>query len=363
MKILLLANSNSPHTRKWVSGLLARGIDVALFSFGIPNDEFYSQRNVMVSTPRNDNDGVTTFGKLGYLKSLPQIGRLIGRFSPDIIHAHYATSYGLMSVLSRHKKVCVSVWGSDVYEFPRLGYVNERILRFILKRADMIFSTSFDMARETAKFSEKKIRVIPFGINLSEYPGEMMNKETDGVIRFATSKSLSPIYNIPLVVSTFLEFKNLHPSESLELHVAGDGIEMPLCKSIAEAEIDKSVFFCGRLAADDMPRFYNGKDVLINVPDTESFGVSILEASAAGLAVIATRAGGIPEVVQDGVTGFLIEKVDIEHILEAMTNLFNNRSSIADFGKAGREFVMKHYDFEICLDQQLMYYHRLLNEN
>ena len=120
MKILLLADANSSHVQKWAIGLVNLGVEVALFSFNRAQYDWYSQvKNLhIVYQPEANSDSISVFQKLGYLLHLSRLKKAIDLFRPDIIHAHYASSYGLLGALSNFHPFLISVWGSDVYNFP-----------------------------------------------------------------------------------------------------------------------------------------------------------------------------------------------------------------------------------------------------
>jgi glycosyltransferase involved in cell wall biosynthesis len=83
-----------------------------------------------------------------------------------------------------------------------------------------------------------------------------------------------------------------------------------------------------------------------SISDGESFGVAALEAAATGLPVVATRVGGVPEVVIDGITGILVERKDAEKLADALKRLIDNSDLRRKMGLAGRKYVEEHYRWE-----------------
>lgn len=359
MKVLFLSDAASPHTRKWLSGLKNRGLDVTLFSLTPNDDDFYKKLNIPLTALSHNAGTNRIVHKLLYFRSLPVIRKMARAFSPDIVHAHYASSYGLLGSLTVKGAYCISVWGSDVYAFPKGGWIYRYLLGFSLNRADLLFSTSNNMALETFKYTKNRIEVIPFGIDLTAFSMKERILKKEEPIRFASAKSLVPIYNVSIVVSAFRKLQALHPTTKMELHIAGDGPEKKKCEQLAGEELDRTVFFEGRIIPEKMPDFYRSKHVLVNIPETESFGVSILEASASGLAVIATRAGGIPEVLNHNQTGLLLDHIDEDKVTEAMDYFVADTERIRQFGLNGRAYVEENYDFEACLDKQIEQYQKL----
>jgi glycosyltransferase involved in cell wall biosynthesis len=359
MKVLFLSDAASPHTRKWLSGLKRRGLDVALFSLTPNYDDFYEELDIPLKALSYNAQTGRIAHKLLYFKSLPVIRKMSATLSPDIVHAHYASSYGLLGSLAVKGTYCISVWGSDIYAYPRAGVLYRKLLEHTLGRANLLFSTSDDMASETALYTKNQIEVIPFGINLAAFPMRKDALEKDEPIRFASAKSLKHIYNVPIVVTAFRKLQALRSKVKMELHIAGDGPEKEKCERLAGEELERTIFFSGRIIPEKMPGFYRDKHVLVNIPETESFGVSILEASASGLAVIATRAGGIPEVVSHGETGLLLDHINEVEVSEAMDYFVADTERIRQFGLNGRAYVEENYDFETCLDKQIEQYKKL----
>ena len=155
MRILLLTDSNSSHSRKWALGLAARGISIGVFSISSPAEDWYSASGIDMFVPLKFKQGVFSSGlfqKMRYLRLVGHLQKVIRTFKPDLIHAHYASSYGLLGALSRFHPLVTSVWGSDVYDFPKVSVFHKAVLKFNLKRCDQVLSTSKVMALETEQY-------------------------------------------------------------------------------------------------------------------------------------------------------------------------------------------------------------------
>lgn len=362
MKILVLSDMNTSHTQKWVTGLREKNVDVFVFSLLPVND---ASKAIYEGVPFETLNYKRTRHKLFkvfYLKALPTVRRLIRELKPDIVHAHYASSYGLIGALTGFKNLAVSVWGTDVYVFPKQSRLFEKILKFVLSKARRVFSTSNDMASETVSYYSGKPTVIPFGSDCELFrPGKQGKGQSP--LKFATAKSLKPIYNIPLAIRAFQKMANAFPDVDMELHIAGDGPEKSKCLAASEGKNSDKIFFHDNVSHADMPGFFSDKHVLINIPDSESFGVSVIEASASGLAVIVTNAGGLPEVVVHGETGYAIPSATLDHVCEAMRLLIEDRDKISEMGKKGRAFVLENYSAEISVSKQITAYREMISQN
>ena len=145
-KVLILADINSIHTQKWVKSLMC-DFDIFLCSID-PITEITHEIEEIVSFVKfytSQKRLSNSSNKLLFLKFYLQLIRIKKSFKPDIIHSHYATSYGLLGRLLFFKRFYISVWGSDIFEFPLKSTLHRIIIRFILQGAATLFSTSKTM--------------------------------------------------------------------------------------------------------------------------------------------------------------------------------------------------------------------------
>ena len=161
MNLLLFGHASSSHTYKWVRSV-ADGVNrILVLSLVAPRPGlFEALPNVSVEVLEQEvRKGVSPLSKIKYLRVLSEIRDRIRSFRPDVLHAHYASSYGLLGALTGFHPYVISVWGSDVYDFPRKSPLHRLVLRYSLSRADRILSTSRAMAGETGNYTGKPIEV------------------------------------------------------------------------------------------------------------------------------------------------------------------------------------------------------------
>ena len=141
--------------------------------------------------------------------------------------------------------------------------------------------------------------------------------------------------------------------------LAGEG---SLRKSLEETTIqlglNEDVRFLDFVS--DIPAFLNSVDIVVLPSLFEGLGVSVLEAMAAGKAVIASRVGGLPELVIDAATGFLVEPRDVAGLASALAKLASDRTLIRSMGQKGRERLEKNFTMEQMARQNEDYYYDLL---
>ena len=355
MRILLLANLNSTHTIKWAKSL-SKTHEVLIFGFSSPNPESQYELagiNFMSAGIKDDKTKVDySLQKFYYFYTIPKIRKIIKNFKPDLVHAHYATSYGLIGALSGFHPYIISVWGSDVYDFPFRSIFHRILLKHNLSKADIILSTSNVMAGQVGKFSSKKILVTPFGIDLNKFHknhNEKHHKKNELII--GTIKTLHEIYGIEYLIRAFKIVTERIPDKNLKLIIVGDGpLRSKLKKLSEELKINHLTLFAGKIPQDKVPEYLNIFDIYVALSLQESFGVAIIEAGACELPTVVSNVQGLTEVVEDGKTGYAVPPRDYLKAADAIEKLVLNENVRNEFGKNARKKIAEQYNWEKNVD-------------
>ena len=363
-RVLILSDSSSDHTKRWVKATAERGHKVALFSLNDMDADYYQNLEGVTLYAHNifgtlkDQKTNGTIEKLNYLKPYRALKRCIREFKPDIVHAHYATSYGLLGVLSGFHPLIISLWGSDAYLFPKVSWLHRKLLEFNLSRADRILSTSHCMAREISKYTDKKIFVTPFGVDENRFvPAKSKDEKKEFVI--GTVKALSAIYGIDTLIDAFAIVVRENPAMKLRLVIAGDGTERNnLEKQAQDLGLADKVTFLGRISNEDVAVLLSNLDVYVALSrsDSESFGVAAVEAMSCGVPVVVAAADGFKEVVPDMVAGYIVPKNDARAAADRISYLLNNRTIAKEMGEAGRKHVLDNYTWTSSVDTMMDIY-------
>ncbi|MCI0329330.1 MAG: glycosyltransferase [candidate division Zixibacteria bacterium] len=331
MKILYLAHSGSPHTQKWVRHFVQRGDEVHVASLG----------NAPIEGAILHPLWHPTGTKLDYLINSWSVRRLVRALKPDILHAHYATSYGYLGAGCNFHPFVITAWGSDVLEFPKSA-LKRKLLHSTLSKADGVTTAGKFLAGATEKLlgNRQKVILTPFGVDVETFQPRQKDKHKTIVI--GTTKSLEPVYGLEFLLRAFARLAR----NNIKILLVGDGSLRQKLKELAfELKIAEKVEFAGNAVHAEIPGYLQKVDILVNPSLRESFGVSVLEAQACEIPVIASDIGGLPEVVQDGVTGFLVPPTDVNALAEKIELLVSDESLRKRMGKGGREFVKKNYDW------------------
>lgn len=346
MRICYLSDANSIHTKKWCNFFVNKGYEVHVISLN-----YAEIKGVTVHSCNMELDKIrngSSFNKMSYIANVKKIKSFIAEIKPDILHAHYATSYGLFGALSGFKPYILSVWGSDVYDFPKGSFIKKKMLQYNLSKADVILSTSKVMAQETKKYTDKNIQITPFGvdINLFAPSSEKFNKDREKVI-VGTVKTLESKYGIEYLIRAFSIIRKDH--DNLYLEIAGEGTQkeflLNLCK---ELEISPYVKFLGFINQGTVVEAFNRFDIAVfpSILDSESFGVAAVEAQACGTPVIVSNVGGLPEATSPDVSSLVVEPKDVNGIAAAMERLVSDADLRIKMGRNGRKFAIDNYNVE-----------------
>jgi L-malate glycosyltransferase len=355
-RIMLLAPASSIHSCRWAHGLESVGHTVNLVShhplleaFNGPEKFEYTRLPVV--------------GKKGYFLNRSALKKIIQEWRPDILHAHFASGYGTLATLSNFKPRIVSVWGSDVYEFVDKSPLHHRLIRKVLRSATAVASTSETMGRRTSKISGlTSISVTPFGVDTDLFHPEF---KREGPWILGTVKTLAPKYGIDLLLRSFHELIMRAPDKNILLKIGGIGPDLKALRDLAHTlGIERKVEFLGAIPHSQVPHVLQSFDVFASLSraESESFGVSVIEAGACGLPVIVSDAGGLPEVVKDGFTGWIVKKGSTTGLAQIVLSkdLFN-RDRCQAIGKAARQHVENRYSWKKSLQTMNELYESVLN--
>jgi glycosyltransferase involved in cell wall biosynthesis len=369
MRIFILSDTDNIHTKRWISSLSQRGIEIFLFGLSSNDINYYAQfPNITVAKTGYTNNIKNiikngTFQKLTYLKAIKEIREHIKDFRPNILHAHYASSYGLLGALTGFHPYIISVWGSDVYDFPNVSWIHKQILKYNLSKADKILSTSHVMSKETQKYTAKSIQITPFGVDLSLFKKQCMELQNDDTFVVGNVKTLAPKYGIDVLIKAFKLVMDNNPDKKIRLEIVGEGPDKEKLQQLTkDLNIAEHVVFRGRIENHLLPAVYNAVSVFVSVSDSESFGVVAVEAMACECPVVVSDADGFREVVVDEKTGFLVPKRNVIATAEAIQKFIDDNTLRDKMGKKGRKRVKKLYDWEDNVDTMLKVYNKILNK-
>lgn len=366
MKIVLLSGLCSIHTIRWANGLADAGLEIHVISLAdLPLTDQINSNVIVHMLPYKRN--------LGYFKMVPAVKTLLKLIKPDLVNAHYASGYGTTATLVNFKPTLLSVWGSDVYDFPYTSLLHKYIVIQNLKAATAIASTSHCMAEQTRKLlpSLNNIAITPFGVDINQFSQVVPIKPTNqGKIVIGTVKKLTSKYGIDTLIEAFnLLYNDLKQTDvgianKLELRLVGGGEQTNELRLLAQnLGIADKVNFVGQVAHNSVPDELGKLDIYVALSrsESESFGVAIIEAGATGRPVVVSDAGGLPEVTIDNKTGLIVPRENPKLAAEALKKLVLNPNLRYELAINGRQHVADNYSWDKCIEKMIQVYENTID--
>lgn len=207
----------------------------------------------------------------------------------------------------------------------------------ILKKADFIAVPSHFLREIFLQATGKDPVILPNIIDIDIFKFRERASLKPNII---VSRQLETRYNVICALKAFEIIKEKYPEA--RLYIAGSGPEKSKLKKMQKEILLGDVHFLGLLSHKELSRVYDECDIMINSSNIDNFPGSILEAYASGLPVVSTRVGGVPFMMEDRVTGLLVEPNDHEGIAEAVLNLLSDSSLAHSLSLNGRAKAEEH---------------------
>ncbi|MGB9731564.1 MULTISPECIES: glycosyltransferase family 4 protein [Calditerrivibrio] len=287
-----------------------------------------------------------------------RLNKIIKREQPDLVHVHSRKGVdfwgGMVARLNGLPSICTR--RVDNLEIKFLAKFKYYFYDYIVAISDGIKKVLSNVITD-----ESKLKTIRSVIDPSPF------RDTESKEKFLAEFGLTNSDIVIGVIAQLIERKghryliNIMPEiikefPNVKVIFFGKGaIENKLKKMIKDLGLTVYFIFAG--FREDIEKWIGLLDIVVHPADMEGLGISLIQASAAGVPIIASNVGGIPEIVKDGINGFLIEKGDEKGLYSRLLTLLNNKSLREDFGKNG----MKIVDSEFSVDSMVREYIHLYN--
>ena len=296
----------------------------------------------------------------------------------DVVHVHYAVPHAASAFLAaqvlgdKAPKVLTTLHGTDITLVGAdPSYLP--ITRFSIQRSDAVTAPSQFLRNATREIlgvgDETPIEVIPNFVDTDRWsPAEQRDRRAVAALCGPPVDGVDPALPVLVHVSNFRPLKRVcdvveifrrvterHPAR---LVLVGDGPE----RSRAERQVhalglgDRTAFLGKQERFDEVLRH---ADVFLLPSETESFGLAALEALSCGVPVVASRVGGLPEVVADGETGYLLPVGDVAAMADRVIQLLDDPALLARMRVAARHRALTCFPQEPVIDRYEALYHTL----
>jgi glycosyltransferase involved in cell wall biosynthesis len=243
------------------------------------------------------------------------------------------------------KNLFVSPWGSDIVNDHSAETEGSSFYRrFLFRQARVITATSPFLADMTRHYTDKEVHVVPFGVDCDVFrPTGRINMTSAVTLGFV--KHLKARYGPEYLIRAMEVIVRQYPQTRLLMAGSGE-LRSQLEELTGQLGLTRNVSFLGAIEHHQVPEILKNVNIFVMPSIQEGFGVSAVEAQAMEIPVVATKVGGVPEVVRDGITGILVEPCNPEQLATAIIELIENPEKRKEMGKEGRKYVLSHYQWE-----------------
>lgn len=296
-----------------------------------------------------------------------KMNQVAGRVGLDILHVHYAVPHAISAFLAKELsgnrlKVVTTLHGTDITVLAQDESLKDMI-RLGIRKSDAVTAVSRDLIKETRELLEIG-EPIDLTYNFVDkriyYPRECTDLRKDyaqpheKVLMHISN--FRPVKRVSDVVDIFAKVNDAMPAK---LILVGEGPDLPKVQSkISSMGLTDRVHFLGK--QDDIAQVVSIADLMLLPSEKESFGLVALEAMACGVPTIGSLAGGIPELVQHGVTGYLSPVGDTAAMAADAIRLLQDRKRYAEFREACLHRAHTEFCDEKISSQYEQIYYRVL---
>ena len=348
MRLAYLSIGRHIHTERWLRFFVERGHDVHLLTVQpgpIPGVTVH--------------DITSTFGPkpLRYAASLARVRSLLGRLDPDVLHTHFLTGYGYWGWLSGVRPFLLTVWGDDVYQTPYESRAKQWLARNALAAADWISGDSVDMLEQAITLGARRERCehLQLGVDFRQFRPDIAPEVAAAVragyatppgapVVLSTRSFSQAYYNIPLFVDAIPQVAARHPDAVF--WIAGyEGKDGAIRAQVERLGIAPIVRFLGRVPHERLQDVVAAADVYITIPSLDATAVSLLEAMAAGKAIVASALPSAMEWIREGETGRVVPPGEGAPLVAAISELLADPAARAALGRAAHHEARARADW------------------
>jgi len=359
--------------------LAKRGHQVHFMSYNVPTRLVHFSENIFFHKVEMSSYPLFDFP----LYSIALAGKIveIAKFDGlDLVHAHYAIPHATSAYLAREIireevhtrkknkeiKIITTLHGTDI-TLTGLEISFLPVMKFSIMHSDGVTAVSeFLKTKTQSQYNiSKDIKVIPNFINLEAY--KKMDNEEARCLKERLSKNgeklivhTSNFRPLKRVDDCIKIFKKIHDKIPSKLLLIGDGPERSKCEYLAkDLGIEKDVTFYGE--QESIVEILSVGDLFLMPSQSESFGLSALEAMACGMPVVSSNAGGLPELIHHGETGYIAEIGDIDKMADYALTLLEDDNRYRIFSENALERAINMFSSEKIIPMYEEYYKSVLN--
>ncbi len=276
---------------------------------------------------------------------------MVKLYDIDLLHVHYAIPHAYAGYMAKKMlqeegifiPMVTTLHGTDITLVGNHPFYKTAVT-FSINQSDVVTSVSQSLKDDTLRLFDvkKEIDVVPNFIDLSKHEHnftdcqrEVMANEDERIITHISN--LRPVKRITDIIEIF---DRIQKKVKSKLILVGDGPEKAKAKALARSKgIYDKILFLGN--SSEIDKILCFSDLFLLPSEKESFGLAALEAMASGVPVISTNTGGLPEVNEQGVSGYLSDVGDVEDMASKAVEILENEETLKKFKKQARKVATK----------------------
>ncbi len=387
MKICIFADAESIHTMRWVDYFTEKNHDVHLISLNSSSNrqnssqfKFHRVKISIVYRLLNFiiNKILHYTPRIIFKIYAIQVQKILKTINPDILHAHFLSSYGIMGALTDNHPLIISIWGSDVLVAPNKHKAIKMMELHALKKADCITTIPEFMKNHVIKLfgiQEDKIIRIPWGIDLkvfhkgyiseTDFMRDSLKINKDSPI-ILSNRATTPHYNIKNIINAVPEvIKVSKNAVFIFIKGSGSSIYFNEIQSIAQdlGIIDNVRFINELISPEKMAVYLNIADMMISIPKTDQFASSIMEGMACGVIPIVGNLKVYEQYLTNNKNAFFTDPENPTEIAQKIIHCIKHPEIKEEFYKINLEIIKKYENFDINANKMYELYTDLLSNS
>lgn len=300
-----------------------------------------------------------------------KMAEVIDREKLDILHVHYAMPHAICAILARDiakhdVKIVTTLHGTDITVLG-IDQSFKKMIKHGIEQSDSVTAVSQSLVKQTKDMLgiSKNIDVVYNFVNENEYKKKeipSLRKEYGISNNEKVLIHISNFRKVKRIQDVIHTFAKIRQKIDTKLLLVGDGPEYSnACQLVDSLELQDHVLFLGK--QKNISELLSISDLKLLLSEKESFGLVLLEAMACEIPCIGTMAGGVPEVIKHGETGYIVEVGDTDKAAEFAVHLLEDEVLLKEFSKSAHARARMFFHSEIIVNQYLDIYNRVLSEN
>lgn len=342
MKILFVADAASIHTKKWVEFFRDRGDEVHVASF----------RRATIAGVTVHVMPTLGLGKLGYFYAIKSLPKIHAQVSPDLVHAHYLTSYGFFSALVGLHPLVVTAWGSDLLLAPQQSRFLRFCVSYAIRHADAVTLLAEHMrpAAEALGAEVTRLSATPFGVDTDLFRPSLKATEEKPLVRLISTRSFDAIYDVGTLIHSLSMI--IESGSHLAVDLVGDGpMRSKLERLVDDLGLAKYVCFHGHVNPDVLRGLLSRADIYVTSALSDGGSVSLAEAMSCECFPIATRIPANSQWIKHEENGYLYAPGDARELARMIRMAMDHETFRRSAQISNRALAVTELDWRICAER------------